>query len=432
MHETRGYLAIVTLITCLGSLCFLTNCNKTETTTYPPLLEQAIDLFYTENKNDAVLQLLQQESANNESSVIQDVITIFKAAAICELGNPEEAATLLHDIQSSRLCPRSVYYYHSIAGLTAFRLNQYDQALRIFSSLNGLEMLDTRCKALNERIMGRLMVYYVNYELAIQQFFSSLDHFNRTNLPKSAAINQKFSASVYSKMGAYDEAMKLINAAEEVFMDHNDMGELFYLYIVAIKLHEQLNKTNAAQEYVDKAMNLTLDKRDGQMLSSIYMYIGRIEKLKKYYPEAKRAFEKIILIGEPYFGVERTKARALIQLARLYNELEEHDMATRNAHQALQILGDDGYHQLRYESYKELSISHLNRSPDKAITYMDSAYVNQEKYQRLSSTGIVDFLNTFFQLEEKAEQLTHLQEKQKAHRLLNYLIIAVLLLIASV
>lgn len=431
MKGKRIIKAIISAIVYLGVLLNLSNCQKTNAPPYPPLLQQAIDLFFIENKNDSILQLLAHESLKTEPEGIQSAINIFRAAALCESGRADSAAILLEKIEPNKLNPYNLYYYHSIAGLIAFRLNNYQQASRIISTIIAQEVYDARCLALNERLRGRVMVNYENYELAIQHFHESTELYSKSRLPKSVAINQKFMASVYIELGAFDEASRLIEEAENIFIQQQDQEELFYLYIVGIKLYVHLNHLKTAQEYINKAMQLDKVNLDGQMLSSIYTYQGRIEELNKNYPEAIRAFENVLHIDEVYFGSERTKSRAYIHLSRLHNELTDFRSAERYANLSLQSIGDEGHHFLRHQAYRELSISVLQTDPEKARQYIDSSYTNFERYHELSSMGIVEFMNTRFQLEDKVAQLKHLQDRQKENRILNYLIAIIVCLIVA-
>lgn len=435
MNSTSRINVAVILFTCLGVLYSFVSCKEVTTYPYPALLEGAIDLFFIENKNDTVLQLLEQASRETQHSSIHAVISVFQAGALSEIGKADSAALVLQNINTGILCPRGRYYYNSIEGLNALRLNRYQEAFRAISFLiNGASLMngafhDKRCDALNERLLARLMIHHENYEIAIRLFYRSIQKFQEVKLDKSAAVNKKFLASIYSELGSYDEAMKMIEEAESVFIAHDDPAELYYLYIVAIKLCVDQERPEMAQRYVEKVMASTSISLDSQMLSSLYTYMGRIERLKESHFKAIRMFDRVIQIDDVFFGSERIKARAYIHLSSLYNELGEHEAAIHHANMALQTISEDGQHYLKHEAYKELSVGYLKTDPSKAYHYMESSLLSMQQYNKASSMGIVEFMNTRLQLEGTAGELILMQENQKRNRVLNYAIAAIILVI---
>ncbi len=86
MNSTSRINVAVILFTCLGVLYSFVSCKEVTTYPYPALLEGAIDLFFIENKNDTVLQLLEQASRETQHSSIHAVISVFQAGALSEIG----------------------------------------------------------------------------------------------------------------------------------------------------------------------------------------------------------------------------------------------------------------------------------------------------------------------------------------------------------
>jgi len=191
MISTSRIKLAVMLLTCLGVLYSLSSCKQVNTHPYPLILEEAIDLFFIENKNDTVLHLLEQALRETPHSSVQAVISIFQAGALSEIGKADSAALVLQTINTEILCPRGRYYYNSIAGLNAFRLNRYHEASRTISLLiNGASLSngashDKRCDALNERLLARLMIHHENYEIAIRLFYNSIQKFKEVKLEKA-------------------------------------------------------------------------------------------------------------------------------------------------------------------------------------------------------------------------------------------------------
>lgn len=96
---------------------------------------------------------------------------------------------------------------------------------------------------------------------------------------------------------------------------------------------------------------------------------------------------------------------------------------------ALQTISEDGQHYLKHEAYKELSVGYLKTDPSKAYHYMESSLLSMQQYNKASSMGIVEFMNTRLQLEGTAGELILMQENQKRNRVLNYAIAAIILVI---
>src|SRR5690554_3753984 len=128
MNSTSRINVAVILFTCLGVLYSFVSCKEVTTYPYPALIEEAIDQFFIENKNDTVLQLLKHASRETQHSSVQAVISIFQAGALSEIGKADSAALMLQNINTDVLCPRGRFYYNSIAGLNAFRMNRYQDA----------------------------------------------------------------------------------------------------------------------------------------------------------------------------------------------------------------------------------------------------------------------------------------------------------------
>lgn len=411
-------------------LSLFVSCSPESVSQYPATLDKSIDLFFIENKTDSVLKLLASDELIDQPKNIRYVCDIFKAAALSESGRADSAGQILRNIPINQLYGCDRYYYKSILGLTQFRLNNFQQAFHITSEIIEEKPYDIRCLALNERVMARTMSYYENYELAIRLFLKSSEHYQEMGLQKSIFVNEKFLASIYSQLGSYDEAIAKLNEAEKAFIAYNDLDELFYVYVVAIKTYLQHNQLESAQRYAKLAMESGNFTSDAQKMVSLYSYMGSINKRKGNSSEAIAMYEIIRQKDEEFFGSDRRKAEVCINLASVYNSINEVWKAEECAIQALDIIGNNKYNYLKYNAFKELSDVYLHTNPILAHTYMDSAQACLEKYHKLSTTGIVDLANTRFDLDGAINKINQLREEEQRKLIIfRFVIIAIAVLI---
>lgn len=410
------------------SLCLCVSCFKNPSN-YPYVLENAIDLFFIENENDSILNILNDEKLLSNFENFKDIKDIFTAAALSESGWPDSARTILLSIDSSHLNEKDKYYYKTIQALVEFRLNKLQEFTKIANPLLTAEVIDIRCMALIQRLMARTMIYSENYEAAIHLLLSSSKLFRQMKLEKSVAVNKKFLASYYSQLGSYDLAIQNLNEAEKTFKEYNDLDELYYLYLIGLKTYVSLDQPDIARWYANLALTTTGGALNNQKLASIYNYIGMIEKHENNYNEAIKMFENVIHLENDYFGASTIEIESYISLASIYNITGNFDKAKENALIAIGKVENNENTFLKYEAYKELSRAYYDTDPLLAYTCLDSAKNNLKRYKELSSKGIADFVNTQYALIGAKDKIIQLEEIKNRNRIINYLILTVLIII---
>ncbi|WP_286832672.1 MULTISPECIES: AraC family transcriptional regulator [unclassified Proteiniphilum] len=412
-------------------LLFVT-CRQKSETGYPAQLERAIDLFFIENEYESVLKILDNPETVSLPENIRYVKTIFKAASLCETGNIDSAKVVLQEVCPEPLQQRDLYYYNCILGLIKFRSGHYQKAFQVAAGVLESNTYDLRAQALTERMMARIMTYYEQYDHAISMFYRSGEHYRESGLHKSAAVNLKFLASLYAQLGAFTDAVEKIKEAEITLKEYNDRDELFYLYVIGVKTYLSYNSIDTAKYYVKQAMETADFTQDKQMRASIFNHLGTIESFQGNYTAAIASFERVIQIGDDYFGAKRRQAEAYINLASVYNILNNHKKATDCAKHAIEIIDNDVLDNLKYDAYKELFSAFITTDPLKASNYLDSAQVNLEKYNRLSTTETINFIETQLELERAIRKIDILQSDKKRNRLLFYATFTLLLLVSFV
>lgn len=137
------------LICCCFLLQVFSSCRVKEGSRYPDMLEKAIDLFYVENQNDSLLNLLDALPSGDPVSEHSRMAEILRAGALAESGKTDSAQLILQLLPGNRDEGRTTYYLISMRALTLFRLGRYNQAYEQLTALEKMETPDLRAKALN-------------------------------------------------------------------------------------------------------------------------------------------------------------------------------------------------------------------------------------------------------------------------------------------
>ena len=409
----------------------LSSCREDESNRYPDKLEKAIDLFYVENQNDSLLNLLDALPAGDPGSEHSRMAEILRAGALAESGDADSAQLILQSLPGNPDERRTTFYLQSMRALTHFRLGHYRQAYEQLTTLEKMEAPDLRAEALNERIKGRILYRFERYDESIYSIITSREMFREAGLPKSVAINDKFLASIYNDLESYGQVQPHLAAAEKVLKEANDRIELFYLYIVAVDYYRDRQMADSARYYTMQAMEVTDINVDRQMQATIWYYLAAIENMQGRTQEAAELLEQIIEMEEPYFSSVWNRIRACTKLARLHNKMQQHERATEYAFMALNNMKEEHYSNYQHEAYRELAIATLQKDPQLARSYMDSAGLYLERHNTLSTADIASFITIEEKLNQASLQIERMQERKRRESLIFYIIVGAVCLLVS-
>lgn len=381
---------------------------------YPESLKEAIDLFYAENKNDSVLLKLDDLKLTRQPKHIQQLKTIFTAAAICEKGDPQSAKTILQKIKPGKTDKKTLYYFKSISSLIEFRCFNPEKAYIQLLKLTTEKTPDIRALALNQRLLGRIMFNYTDYESALNWFQLSLRNYEKAGLTKGMGVNNKFIGNICVNIALYNEASKYLNTAESIFKKFDDKAELFYVYVVINDLYIRQNKLDSAGFYIDKAVMMNESSEDKTMQSHIYNNFGEIAKLKAKYPEAIEMFNKTLGLGVNYYNSLQMRRFAYLNLSGIYNRMGQPDKAKEYALSALNSIVGDRSNDTKSAIYFELAKSYTSTDSHLSHLYLDSAMNYLEKFYTSKSVNLINFFNSQQQLYESQEKIQDLNTKNKA------------------
>lgn len=374
---------------------------------YPPPIEKAIELFYIENQNDSILQLLNANvDLNNRNAVLKN---IFTAAALCEKGDVDSASTVFSGIKINEKDKILSYWHTHIGGLILFREKKNIEAyLKLEKAVSG-KCYDIRANALSERLMARILLYGTNKK-GIEWMAKSSQHFQQAGLEKSIGINEKILGRYYMNIGNMEEALYFFEKSENTLTKFDDIAELYYIYINLNDYYIKTNDLEKAVEYADICLNMLKDWDDNQMKVVLYNILGEI-KLKQNKPEEAEDYFQVVL-GFPvnYIGATAEAGAALIFLSKIY---EKHGNRAQSVEYALRaqnlFIERAHFFQSKYNVYSQLA-SIYTTFPNKNLynTYKDSVdfYYNTLQKERASLTqDIYDARTELLQLTHNMEQL---------------------------
>ena len=418
------------MICCCFLLLALGSCRVRDRIQYPDNLEKAIDLFYIENQFDSLLNLLDSLPPGDPGNEQSRMAEILRAGALAESGETDSAQIILQSLPNNLEEWKTSYYLQSMRALTHFRLGHYKRAYEQLTLLEKMEAPDLRAKALNERIKGRILFRFEHYDESIYSMINSRELFREAGLTKSVAINDKFLARIYTDLNSYDQVHSRLAEAEKVLKQVDDDIELFHLYIVAVDYYLNRQMADSARTYAMQAMEAVDFNANRETQASLWYHLAAIENMQGRRQEAVELLEQIIGIEEPYFGSVRNRIIAYTMLARLHNEMQQHEQAGKYAFMALDVMKEEQYSNYQYEAYRELAFATLLNDPQQARSYMDSANLYQERHNALTTADIASFITIEEKLNQASLQIERMKERKRRETLIFFIIVCAISLFA--
>lgn len=404
---------------------FDNSCSQQPKQHYPPHLEKAIQLFYTENRNKEVLncisKLTKSELADSQTALISE---LFKAAALCESGKPDIAYKIIKTLSTLDQNEQCQFWHKSIQGLVQFRMDQLGNAYRTLIPTTNSKFVDKRALALNERLLARISFDLGDQEKAVEWLVLSTRHFKEAGLPKSIGVNLKLEGRSYMNNHNYNEAQDAFKAAEKIFIQQNDKLELFYIYINFVDYYVKINDLTNARKYANKCLSQCGEVVDNMMRSLVYNNIAEVEMESGNYNEAIIQFNKTLQIKENYQYANIRQTVAHLKLSEIYFQKQLYKDAIFHALQARNLLSTSSHTELKNNIYKTLAKSEYSTGNSAAAylylnsanNFLDSAY--------LSTTSVTKaFYNNKAELMKATYDLDNLKTTERIHRTVNISII---------
>ena len=430
-QSMNGIPLLGSMICCCFLLLALGSCRVRDRIQYSDNLEKAIDLFYIENQFDSLLNFLDSLPPGDPGNEQSRLAEILRAGALAEIGKADSAQLILQSLPSKPDEERTTYYLHSMRALTLFRLGRYKLAYEQLTVLEKMQTPDLRAKALNERIKGRILYRFERYNESIYSILTSRELFREAGLTKSVAINDKFLASIYTDLKSYNQVQSHLAAAEKVLKQADDHIELFYLYIVAVDYYRDRQMADSARYYAMQAREAVDFNANRETQATLWYYLAAIEYMQGRRQAAVELLEQITDIEEPYLGSVRNRIRTFTRLARLHNEMQQHEQAGKYAFMALDVMKEEHYSNFQHEAYRELAFATLHNDPQQARRYMDSASVYMERHRTLTTADIGSFISNEKKLNQASLQIERMQDRKRRESLIFYIIVGAVCLLVS-
>lgn len=198
---------------------------------------------------------------------------------------------------------------------------------------------------------------------------------------------------------------------------------------MVVDFYQDRQMADSARYYAMQAMEAADFNADRQMQATLWYYLAAIENMQGRTQVAVDLLEQINGIEEPYFGSERNRIRAYTKLARLHNEMQQHEHATEYAFMALDNMKEDRYSNYQFEAYRELAFASLQNDTQQARNYMDSASLYMERHNTLATADIASFITIEEKLNQASLQLERMQERKRRETLILFIIVGAVCLL---
>jgi Response regulator containing CheY-like receiver domain and AraC-type DNA-binding domain len=398
-----------------------------------PAIEKAIELFYTENQNQQVLEELKKVEIEKPDQTNMIMCQILKAAAYCEMKKIDSASHIFSsiDIKEIKSDPRLEFWYASIKGLISFRMEKYSAAYKeLAQTLHGY-FSDERALALNKRILGRLCFESKAYKQAIDWMNQSSQHFLRVGLSKGIGINERIIARYYFRGGDLSDARIHFARSEIKLKQSDDKEELFFLYIDWIDFYVKVHDFDNALRYASLAYQNSLTLKNNSLIALALTNYGEIEIHRSRFDNAIGYLQKA-LAYYPNYRSQRGRIIASLDLSQAHEGLSQMNEALKYAQQAVYFVANSGQMQLQENAYEALAHLHEKLHNDhQALCYLDSAMQIKD-----CSNSYVSDLNKAYQysqagLDSMTVKVMMLQQSHKKQLVIELQIMAVLFIIIT-
>ncbi len=381
------------------------NYNKQES------VEECFTLFYIENQNDSILNILHTLNSKSKASNIR---IILEAAALCEKGNTDEAKKIFQKIDKKELNTIDKYWYSHIEGLILFREKEYAKSYKTLQTVLNQSELDIRATALSQRIIARILLLNNNRE-CISRITQSSENFRKAGLEKSVGINDKILGRFYMNVNNNKAAFECFSKSEKILEKYQDKLELYYIYINLLDYYIIENDLEKANYYANLCLPIMHEYGDNQMKVLLYNNLGEISLKQGKDNLAKEYFNQTINIPPTYVGTKIRVGNAFIFLSQI--ALKEGDLrkATHYALEAEKLfIHTHQYPESKKRVYSNLSTIYKNNH-SLHQKYTDSVtYYNEilQKEQIESDRKLYETQSELLKTNFSLQQL-RIKDKQK-------------------
>lgn len=409
----KRYLMLTFGLYCLLILVIACQSASTKKNRIHVELTKAIDLFYDENRNEELLDLLSTLPDSSITSFEMQLRKIFMAAGLCELGRIDSAYALITKVDKASLLgdPGLQFWQRSIMGLILFRKNEMAQAYSLLDQ-PGSYAYDESTIGLNKRIMGRIALAMNDYKQCLDWMMQSSRHFAKAGRAKSVAINEKMIGRCYMLIENYPEAISHFKKAEAELLICPDELELFYVYINVLDYDLKLGHINEARRYAALAEAIGEKFTDDNLSVLISNNLGEIALAENKYDEAIRNFHQALAYCQKV-KAPRSEVVANIGLSKAFDRQGRLAEAGGYAQNALVLAKASGQNPLCLMASQNLANFYTSSDKISAFTYLDMANHYRDSAKIASSDVYQAFCKVKTELDESKANLELLKRKRQ-------------------
>jgi len=376
-------------------------------------LTKAIDLFYDENRNEELLDLLSTLPDSRLTLFEIQLRKVFMAAGLCESGRVDSAYALINRVERASLSgnPLLQFWQRSIKGLILFRKNELAQAYTLLNQPVSYTYNESAI-GLNKRIMGRIALAMYDYKQCLDWMMESSRHFTTAGRIKSVAVNEKIIGRCYMLLENYTEAIVHFKKAESNLLNCPDELELFYVYINILDYDLKLGQINEARQYAGLAQSISEKFDDDNLSVLVCNNLGEIALAENKYDEAIRNFHQTLAYCQKV-KAPRSEVVANIGLSKAFDRQGRLAEAGGYAQNALVLAKASGQNPLCLMASQNLANFYTSFDKISAFTYLDMANHYRDSAKIASADVYQAFCKVKTELEESKANLELLKRKQQ-------------------
>lgn len=337
-------------------------------------LEHSLGLFFTENRNEDVLNETSAFIAD-PSFEVRTLATLLRAGAYCELSHTDSAQRIFQQTDTTQLFKYKTLtvWYRFFKGLYSFRNSDYPLAFSLLSQVVN-EDSDERAKALAYRLLARIHFNSGDNNKATGYLAQSSELFEKAGLNKSVAINHKILGRNYANRKEFSKATKQFIIAKTELEKTGDSIELFYIHINLITMKMSQGKYAEARELALKNTVYITDKTDRQALALLYNNLGEIELMLHHYDSCRHYYSKTLELPAGYITDNLRRGNACIGISKAWLAARNKTNSLRFAQYALKYSTTGDLPELQYNARLNLSEIYQQFAEfDKACFYLKQA-----------------------------------------------------------
>lgn len=202
-------------------------------------------------------------------------------------------------------------------GKELFKNNQVNNSLPFYVAAKYLFIQINDTSALSQSFyhIGKVYAHLNKIQIAIKhmQFAMHYDSLTASNNDSLKVAMMRDLALLYKKTGDFENVSRLIDASIRISLEKNFQIQLIDLYNLLGNVKTELVEFDSARYYLDKALTLSKNLVDTNMIGTALLNMGINDETQGYYKEAIKKYLKALYYFE--------KSKNINQIANTYNSL---------------------------------------------------------------------------------------------------------------